>query len=116
MESQQEVKTPGGKGSQDKGELRHYPSHGRTTGPERSYCYSFRITISTPTRLPNGFMPFSNQKISDQELTFFKIPGSSKEKKSIKGENNTSFNQRPKESDPMIQKLFHLVKRYKRET
>ncbi|MBW0536333.1 hypothetical protein O181_076048 [Austropuccinia psidii MF-1] len=75
LESQQEVQTPGGKGSQDKGESRNHPSHRRTTEPEREYYDSFRFTRSKPIRLPSDFTPLKHQQISDQEPPFFTIPG-----------------------------------------
>ncbi|MBW0576210.1 hypothetical protein O181_115925 [Austropuccinia psidii MF-1] len=61
------VQNLGGKGSQDKGESSHYPSHRRTTEPDRASSDSFRHTRSKPTRLPSSFTPFRNQNISGQE-------------------------------------------------
>ncbi|MBW0549081.1 hypothetical protein O181_088796 [Austropuccinia psidii MF-1] len=49
MESQQAVQTPGGKGSQDKGESSHYPSYRRQAEPEIAYSGSFMLTRSRPT-------------------------------------------------------------------
>ncbi|MBW0476493.1 hypothetical protein O181_016208 [Austropuccinia psidii MF-1] len=86
LESQKAVQTPGGKGSQDKGESSYFPSHRRTTEPERAYSNSFRLTMSKLTRLPSGFTPFRYQRISDQESPFFTIPGSFQEKTRIERE------------------------------
>ncbi|MBW0486882.1 hypothetical protein O181_026597 [Austropuccinia psidii MF-1] len=66
MEFQQKAQTPGGKGSQDKGEINHYPSYRRTTEPERAYSDSFRLTRSRPTQLSSGFKTFRHQQISAQ--------------------------------------------------
>ncbi|MBW0489668.1 hypothetical protein O181_029383 [Austropuccinia psidii MF-1] len=44
LESHQAVQTPGGEGKQDKGQSSHYPSHRRTTDPDREYSDSFRLT------------------------------------------------------------------------
>ncbi|MBW0525278.1 hypothetical protein O181_064993 [Austropuccinia psidii MF-1] len=63
MESQQEVLTPGEKGSQDTGESIHYPTHRRTAEPDRAYPDSSRLTRSKPTKIPNVFTPFRHQKI-----------------------------------------------------
>ncbi|MBW0488893.1 hypothetical protein O181_028608 [Austropuccinia psidii MF-1] len=110
MESQQAVKTPGGKRSQDNGESSHCPSHRRTTELDRAYSDSFKLTRSKPTRLLSGFTPFRHQQISDKESQSFKVPGSLQEKTRIEGENETFLNQRQKDSDPMIQKLLYLAK------
>ncbi|MBW0462337.1 hypothetical protein O181_002052 [Austropuccinia psidii MF-1] len=110
LESQQEVQTPGGKGSQDKGESSHYSGHRRTTEPDRAYSDSFGHKRSKWTRLPSCFTPFHHQHISGQELPFFTILGSFQEKTSIKGPKNISFNQRQKQSEPMFQRLLDLVK------
>ncbi|MBW0501819.1 hypothetical protein O181_041534 [Austropuccinia psidii MF-1] len=85
LESHQEVKTSGGEGNQDKGELSHYSSYRRTAEPERAYSDSFRLTKSRPNQPSSGFTEFRNQQISDQESPFFIIPGSSQEKKRIQG-------------------------------
>ncbi|MBW0555166.1 hypothetical protein O181_094881 [Austropuccinia psidii MF-1] len=76
MISQQEVQTPVGKGSQDKGESSHYQSHRRTNEQERSYSDSFSFTRSKTARLSSSFTPFRHQQISDQESPFFTIPES----------------------------------------
>ncbi|MBW0539062.1 hypothetical protein O181_078777 [Austropuccinia psidii MF-1] len=46
LESYQEVQTPGGKGTENKGESSHYPSYRRTVNPDRAYSDSFRLTRS----------------------------------------------------------------------
>ncbi|MBW0474541.1 hypothetical protein O181_014256 [Austropuccinia psidii MF-1] len=110
LESHQEVQTPGGEGKQDKGESSHYPSYRRTTHPDRAYSNYFRLTRSRPNQIYSGFTPFRNQEISGQESSLFTIPGSFQEKTRIQGQKKTTFNQRMRESDPMIQKLLDLVK------
>ncbi|MBW0489569.1 hypothetical protein O181_029284 [Austropuccinia psidii MF-1] len=100
--SQQEAQTPGGKGSQDKGESSRYPNHKRTTEPDKEYSVSFRITGSKPTGLPSVSTTCRHQQISDQESPFSTILGTFKEKTRVKREKKTSFNQRQKESDPML--------------
>ncbi|MBW0567041.1 hypothetical protein O181_106756 [Austropuccinia psidii MF-1] len=80
LESYQEVQTPGGKGTEDKGESSHYPSYRRTVNPDRAYSDSFRLTRSRPNQLSSGFTPFRNQQISGQESPFFTVPGSFQEK------------------------------------
>ncbi|MBW0564792.1 hypothetical protein O181_104507 [Austropuccinia psidii MF-1] len=87
----QRVQTPGGKGTQDKGESSHYPSYRRTVNPDRAYSDSFMLTRSRPNQLSSGFTPFRNQKISDQESPFFTIPGGFQEKKRIQGEKQDCF-------------------------
>ncbi|MBW0573686.1 hypothetical protein O181_113401 [Austropuccinia psidii MF-1] len=37
LESYQAVQTPGGKGTEEEGEARHYPSYRRTVNPDRAY-------------------------------------------------------------------------------
>ncbi|MBW0492710.1 hypothetical protein O181_032425 [Austropuccinia psidii MF-1] len=106
----QKVQTPGVEGKQDKGESSHYLSYRRTTDPAREYSDSFRLKRSRPNQLSSGFTPFRNQQISGQESPFFTIPGSFQEKTRIQGQKQkTSFNQRQKESDPMIKKLLDMV-------
>ncbi|MBW0507109.1 hypothetical protein O181_046824 [Austropuccinia psidii MF-1] len=102
LESYQEVQTPGGKGKQDKGESSHYPSYRRTVNPDRAYSDSFRLTRSRPNQLSSDFTPFINQQLSDQEV--------SRRRQGYKGKNKTSLNQRKRESDPMIQRLWDSVK------
>ncbi|MBW0532428.1 hypothetical protein O181_072143 [Austropuccinia psidii MF-1] len=109
LECHQAVQTPGGEGKQDKGESSHYPSYGRTADPDRAYSDSFRLTRSRPNQLSSGFKPFRNQQISGQESPFFTIPGISRGRQGYKGKNKTTFSQRKRESDPMIQKLLDLM-------
>ncbi|MBW0525562.1 hypothetical protein O181_065277 [Austropuccinia psidii MF-1] len=66
LESHQAIQTPAGEGKQDKGESRHYPKYRRTTGPDREYSDSFRLTRSRPNQLSSGFTPFRNPDISGQ--------------------------------------------------
>ncbi|MBW0527261.1 hypothetical protein O181_066976 [Austropuccinia psidii MF-1] len=73
---QEAVQTPGGKGTEDKGESSHYPRYKRKVNPDRAYSESFRLTRSRPNELSSGFTPFRNQQISGQESPFFTIPGS----------------------------------------
>ncbi|MBW0484084.1 hypothetical protein O181_023799 [Austropuccinia psidii MF-1] len=110
MKSHQAVQTPGGEGNQDKGESSHYPSYRRSAEPDRDYSDSFRLKRSRATQHSSGVRPFRHQKISGKESPFFTIPGSFQEKTRIQGKNKTSFIQRQKESDPMIQKLLSLGK------
>ncbi|MBW0520164.1 hypothetical protein O181_059879 [Austropuccinia psidii MF-1] len=91
LESHQEVQTPGGEGTQDKGESSHYPSYRRTADPDRAYSHSFRLTRSRPNTLSSGFTPFRNQQISGQESPFFIIPGSFQEKTRIQGQKQDCF-------------------------
>ncbi|MBW0593524.1 hypothetical protein O181_133239, partial [Austropuccinia psidii MF-1] len=86
LESYQAVQTPGGKGTEDKGESSHYPSYRRTVNPDRAYSDSFRLTRSRPNQLSSGFTPFRNQQISGQESPFFTIPGSFQEKTRKQGQ------------------------------
>ncbi|MBW0588506.1 hypothetical protein O181_128221, partial [Austropuccinia psidii MF-1] len=86
LESYQAEQTPGGKGTEDKGESSHYPSNRRTINPDRAYSDSFRFTRSRPNQLSSGFTPFRNQQISGQESPFFTIPGSFQEKTRKQGQ------------------------------
>ncbi|MBW0592048.1 hypothetical protein O181_131763 [Austropuccinia psidii MF-1] len=86
LESYQAVQTPGGKGTEDKGEPSHYPSYRRTVKPDRAYSDSFRNTRSRPNQLSSGFTSFRNQQISSQESPFFTIPGSFQEKTRKQGQ------------------------------
>ncbi|MBW0501708.1 hypothetical protein O181_041423 [Austropuccinia psidii MF-1] len=106
LEPYQAVQTPGGEGNQDKGESSHYPSYRRTADPDRAYLDSLRLIRSRPNQCSSGFTPFRNQHISGQESPFFTITGISGRRQGYKGKNKTSFNQRQKESDPMIQNLL----------
>ncbi|MBW0524009.1 hypothetical protein O181_063724 [Austropuccinia psidii MF-1] len=91
LESQQAVQTPAGKGSQDKGELSHYPSHKRTTEPDSAYSVFFRLTGSKLIILPSGFMPFMHQQICDQDSPLFTIPGTFQGKTRIKKKKRDFF-------------------------
>ncbi|MBW0560374.1 hypothetical protein O181_100089 [Austropuccinia psidii MF-1] len=86
LESYQEVQTPGGKGTEDKGESSHYPSYRITLNPDRAYSYSFRLTRSRPNQLSSGFTTFRNQQISGQRSPFFTIPGGFQEKTREQGQ------------------------------
>ncbi|MBW0581614.1 hypothetical protein O181_121329 [Austropuccinia psidii MF-1] len=44
LKSYQTVQTPGGKGTEDKGESSHYPSYRRTVNPDGAYSDYFRLT------------------------------------------------------------------------
>ncbi|MBW0556854.1 hypothetical protein O181_096569 [Austropuccinia psidii MF-1] len=91
LESYQAVQTPGGKGTEDKGESSHYPSYRRTVHPDRAYSYSFRLTGSRPHQPSIGFTPFRNQQINDQESPLFTVPGGFQEKKRIQGKKQDLF-------------------------
>ncbi|MBW0502493.1 hypothetical protein O181_042208 [Austropuccinia psidii MF-1] len=58
LESYQTVQTPGGKGTEDKGESSHYLTYRRTINPDRAYSDSFRLTRRRPNQLSGGFTPF----------------------------------------------------------
>ncbi|MBW0476754.1 hypothetical protein O181_016469 [Austropuccinia psidii MF-1] len=103
MESHQEVQTPGGEGSQDKGESSYYTSYRRTAEPSRAYSDSFRLTRSRPTQLSSGFTPFRHQRISGKESPFFTIPGIFQEKTRIQGKKQEFFQtkaERVRTNDP----------------
>ncbi|MBW0574543.1 hypothetical protein O181_114258, partial [Austropuccinia psidii MF-1] len=85
LEYHQAVQNPGGEGKQDRRESSHYPSYRRTTDPDRSYSYFFRLTRSGPNQLYSGLTPFRNQQISGQESPFFTIPGRFQEKTRTEG-------------------------------
>ncbi|MBW0463795.1 hypothetical protein O181_003510 [Austropuccinia psidii MF-1] len=105
LESYQAVQTPGGKGTEDKGESSHYPSYRRTANPDRAYSDSFRITRRRPNQLSSGFTPFRHQKINDQESSLMTIPGGFQEKKRIQGEKQDLFQpkaERVRPHDPAV--------------
>ncbi|MBW0471710.1 hypothetical protein O181_011425 [Austropuccinia psidii MF-1] len=110
LEYHQEVKTPGGEGKQDKGELSHYPSYRRKAEPDRAYTDSFRLTrsrlnqISVASHHSGTNRSVAKRHHSSQSLEV------SRRRQGYKGKNKTSFNQRQRESDPIIQKLLDLVK------
>ncbi|MBW0578811.1 hypothetical protein O181_118526 [Austropuccinia psidii MF-1] len=86
LESYQTIQTPGGKGTEDKGESSHYPRYRRTVKPDRAYSDSFRLTRIRPNPLSSGFTPFRKQQISGQESPFFTVPGSFQEKTRKQGQ------------------------------
>ncbi|MBW0505956.1 hypothetical protein O181_045671 [Austropuccinia psidii MF-1] len=110
LESHQQVQTPGDGGKLDKGESSHYPSYRRKADPDRAYSDSFRLTRSRPNQLSSGFTPFRNQQISSQESPFSQSQEVPRRRQGYKGKNKTTFNQRKRESEPMIQGLLDLVK------
>ncbi|MBW0468957.1 hypothetical protein O181_008672 [Austropuccinia psidii MF-1] len=91
LEYHLEVQTSGGERSLDKGESSHYPSHRRTSDPDREYSDSFRLTRSRPNQPSSGFIPFTKQQISDQESPFLTIPGGFQENTRIKGKKQDLF-------------------------
>ncbi|MBW0462791.1 hypothetical protein O181_002506 [Austropuccinia psidii MF-1] len=100
---QEEAQTSGGEGNQDKGESSHYPSHRRTADPDRECSDSFRLTRSRPNQIYSGLNLFRNQQISEQESTFFTIPGSLEEKTRIQGQKQDLFHpkaERVRPNDP----------------
>ncbi|MBW0477719.1 hypothetical protein O181_017434 [Austropuccinia psidii MF-1] len=115
MESQKAVQTPGGKGSQDKGESSHYPSYRRTTETERAYYDSLRITGNRPTQLSIGSKPFSQQQISDQESPFFTIPGGFQEKTRIQSKKQDFFQPQPERVRPNDPEAVGIGKRNKKQ-
>ncbi|MBW0522885.1 hypothetical protein O181_062600 [Austropuccinia psidii MF-1] len=86
LEYYQAVQTPGGKGTEDKGESSHYPSYRRKFEPDRAYSDSFRLIRSRPNQISSGFTPFRHQQINDQESPFFTIPGGFQEKTRKQGQ------------------------------
>ncbi|MBW0583766.1 hypothetical protein O181_123481 [Austropuccinia psidii MF-1] len=115
MESQQEVKTPGGKDSQDKGESSNYPSHRRTTEPDREYSDSFRLKRSKQTIFSSSFTQFRHQKISDQESPSLTIPSTLQEKKRIKREKQDFFQQEAEKAGPHDPEAVGLGERSSQE-
>ncbi|MBW0504463.1 hypothetical protein O181_044178 [Austropuccinia psidii MF-1] len=110
LESYQAVQTPGGKGTEDKGESSHYPSYRRTANADRAYSDSFRLTRSRPNQLSSGFTPFITHRSVAKSHNSSQFQEVSRRRQGNKGKNKTSFNQRRKESYPMIQQLLDLVK------
>ncbi|MBW0510964.1 hypothetical protein O181_050679 [Austropuccinia psidii MF-1] len=103
LESHQAVQTPGGEGNQDKGESSHYPRYRRTAEPDRAYSDSCMLTRIRPNHLSSGFTPLTNQQISDQESSFFTIPGNFQEKTRIQGQKQNLFQpkaERVRPNDP----------------
>ncbi|MBW0524412.1 hypothetical protein O181_064127 [Austropuccinia psidii MF-1] len=110
LEHHQAVQTPAGEGIQDKGESSHYP------------CYRRPADQTGNTQIPSGSQGVgqTSSKVasnhSGANRTVAKMLHSSQSqevfriRQGYKGKNKTSFSQRQKESDPMIQKLLDLVK------
>ncbi|MBW0531270.1 hypothetical protein O181_070985 [Austropuccinia psidii MF-1] len=111
LESHQAVQNSGGEGKVDKGESSHYPSYRRTADPDRAYSDSFKITRSRPNQLSSSFTPFRHQRISGKSHHLSKSQEFSRRRQGYKAKTKTTFNQRKRESDPMIQKLLNLVKK-----
>ncbi|MBW0583403.1 hypothetical protein O181_123118, partial [Austropuccinia psidii MF-1] len=91
LKSYQAVQTPGGKGTEDKGESSHYSIYRRTVNPDRAYSDSFRLPRIRPNQLSSGFTQFRHQQINDQESPLFTISGGFQEKKRIQGEKQDLF-------------------------
>ncbi|MBW0463997.1 hypothetical protein O181_003712, partial [Austropuccinia psidii MF-1] len=115
LESCQEVQTPGGKGTEDKGESSHYPSYRRTVNPDRAYSDSFRLTRCRPNHLSSGFTQFRNQQVSDQESPFLTIPGGFKEKTMIQGEKQDLFQSKGERVRPNNPEVFGFGERSAQE-
>ncbi|MBW0494309.1 hypothetical protein O181_034024 [Austropuccinia psidii MF-1] len=111
LESHQAVQSPGGEGKQDKGESSHYSSYRRATDPDRAYSDSYRLTRSRPNQLSSGFTPFGTNRSVAKSHHSSQSQEVSRRRQGYKGKNKTTFNQRKRESDPMIQKLWDLVKK-----
>ncbi|MBW0574855.1 hypothetical protein O181_114570 [Austropuccinia psidii MF-1] len=111
LESYQEVQTPGGKGKQDKGESSHYPSYRRTVNPDRAYSDSFRLKRRYQICSPVASHHSETNKSVTRIHHSSQFQEVSRRRQAYKGKNKTSFNQRKRESDPMIQKLLDLVKK-----
>ncbi|MBW0519819.1 hypothetical protein O181_059534 [Austropuccinia psidii MF-1] len=110
LESHQAVQTSGGEGNQDTGESRHYPSYRRTSDPDRAYSDSFRLTRSRPNQPSSGFTPSGTNRSVTKSHHYSQALVVSRRREGYKGKNKTSFNQRQREPDPMIQMLLDLVK------
>ncbi|MBW0543590.1 hypothetical protein O181_083305 [Austropuccinia psidii MF-1] len=115
LESYQEVQTPGGKGTEDKGESSHYPSYRRTVNPDRAYSDSFRLTRRRPNKLSSGFTPFRNQQISGQESPFFTIPGSFQEKTRKQGQEQSLLQPEEERVRPYDSEFIGFGKRSAKE-
>ncbi|MBW0507646.1 hypothetical protein O181_047361 [Austropuccinia psidii MF-1] len=105
LEFYQAVQTPGGKGTEDKGESSHYPTYRRTVNPDSAYADSLGLTRSRPNQLSSSFTPFRHQQINDQESPLLTIPGGFQEKKSIPGEKQDLFQpkaERVRPHDPEV--------------
>ncbi|MBW0526002.1 hypothetical protein O181_065717 [Austropuccinia psidii MF-1] len=115
LKSHQEVQTPAGEGTQDKGESSHYQSYRRTADPEREFSDSFRITRSRPSQLSSGFKLFRNQQISGQESPFFTVPGNSQEKARIQVQKQDLFQPKAERVRPNDPKAVGLGERSTQE-
>ncbi|MBW0547993.1 hypothetical protein O181_087708 [Austropuccinia psidii MF-1] len=110
LESYQEVQTPGGKGNQNKGESSHYQA------------IEEQLTQTGHTQIPSGSQaaaqissPVASHHSETRRLVATSQHSSqlqevSRRRQGNKDKNKTSFNQRKRESDPMILKLLYLVK------
>ncbi|MBW0529412.1 hypothetical protein O181_069127 [Austropuccinia psidii MF-1] len=115
LESYQTVQTPGGKGTEDKGESSHYPSYRRTVNTDRAYSDSFRLTRSRPNQLSSGFTPFRHQQINYQESPLFTIAGGFQEKKRIQGEKQDLFQPKEERVRPNDPEVFGFGERISQE-
>ncbi|MBW0552616.1 hypothetical protein O181_092331 [Austropuccinia psidii MF-1] len=110
LQSHQAVQTPGGEGKQDKGEQ------------ATTQAIEEQLTQTGHTQIPSGSQGVDQTRSpvashhSGTKKTVAKSHHSSQSQEASrrrqghKGKNKTSFNQRKKESDPMMQKLFYLMK------
>ncbi|MBW0486695.1 hypothetical protein O181_026410 [Austropuccinia psidii MF-1] len=110
LEFHKALQTPGGEGNQDKGEWNHHPSYRKTDVPKRAYSASFRITRSKPNQISSGFDHSGANRSVTKSHHSSKSQVVSRRRQGYKGKNKTPFNQRQRVPDPMIQKLFYLVK------
>ncbi|MBW0528082.1 hypothetical protein O181_067797 [Austropuccinia psidii MF-1] len=115
MEYKQAVQTPGGEGSQDKGESSHYKSYRRKTEPERSYYDSFRLIRSRSSQLSSDFTPFRNQQIRGQESPFFTIPVTFQEKTRVKAQEQELFQPKAERVGPNDTEAIGLGERSTQE-
>ncbi|MBW0467860.1 hypothetical protein O181_007575 [Austropuccinia psidii MF-1] len=97
-------------GTEDKGELSHYPSYRRTANPDRAYSDSFRLTRSRPNQVSSSFAPFRNQQMSGQESPFFTIPRGFQEKTRKKGQEQNLLQPEEERVRPYYPKVLDLVK------
>ncbi|MBW0502349.1 hypothetical protein O181_042064 [Austropuccinia psidii MF-1] len=110
LEFRQAVQTPGGEGKQDKGEASHKPSYRRTADPDRAYSDSFSLTRSRPNQLPVASQHSETNRSVDKSHHSSQSQEGSRRRHGYKGKNKTTFSQRKKGPDQMIQKLLDLVK------
>ncbi|MBW0465969.1 hypothetical protein O181_005684 [Austropuccinia psidii MF-1] len=110
LESHQEVQTPGAEGKQDKKNQatiqaieEQLTQTGHTLIPSVSQgVYQNRFPVASHHSETNRSVAKSHHSSQSQEV--------SRRRHGYKGKNKTTFNQRKRESDPMIQKLLDLVK------